>query len=92
MKVLNILSCLSVMVLLLSKAVTFHKATICRQKAWQKSFDLTTRNLLSSPASQEIAFLKDCRIYIRRNEDKVSWQTYQNLKANTFSLPLKGKL
>jgi hypothetical protein len=83
---------LSILVVLMIQAVDFHKATVCRQKAWQKSTELLTRNFLSEPKPIERSWELGCRIHLVRNHDEVTWQRLPSLNAHKFVLPVKGSL
>lgn len=83
---------LSVLVWLMIQAVDFHRATICRQKAWLKSTELITRSKLSRSTSPESAVDLDCRLFLTRSQDKVLWRQGLSLKQHTFTLELVGDL
>lgn len=79
-------------VLLLTQAVAFHKATVCRQKAWLKSTELRTRALLSSSHDREKGLVPSCKIILLRTKDQISWQKLPTPKTHLFNLKLTGQL
>jgi len=83
---------LSILILLMTEAVDFHKATLCRQKAWLKSTELVTGRLLHNTPEQEQAFHPGCKISFFRNKEMVSWRRLPTPKSHQFQLKLDGRL
>ncbi len=83
---------LSLLILLMIKAVDLQTSTVCRQNAWLKSTELKTRALLHKPLEKEIALDPKCRTFIRRTAQEVSWQRLPSIKRHEFHLKLKGKI
>lgn len=83
---------LSALISVLIQSVAFHRATVCRQKAWLKSTELLTRTLLT----EERPFEKDgdlsCKLYLVRRQAQVTWQLLPSLKRHSFTLDVQGKL
>ncbi len=92
MNLLSQLLALTLLFTLLFEAVVFHKATVCRQKAWLVATELTTRGLLHSPKSVEEATHLSCRLWLRKDPLKVQWQRLGSIKRHEFVLPLDGRL
>jgi hypothetical protein len=83
---------LSLLVLLLIKAVDFQNSTVCRQNAWLKGTELKTGLLLHRPMDKEVALDPKCRTIIKRHGKEVSWQRLPSFKRHEFHLKLKGKI
>ena len=83
---------LSTLITLMVQAVSFHKATVCRQEAWLKSTELRTRALLFKPSPHERDWHLNCRIHLLRNQDEVTWQRLPSLSRHQFTLDLEGEL
>jgi hypothetical protein len=83
---------LSLLIMLVIKAVDFQTSMVCRQHAWLKSTELKTRVLLHKPLEKEVAVDPKCRIFIKRRGKEVSWQRLPSQKLNEFHLKLKGKI
>lgn len=83
---------ISTLITLMIQAVSFHRATVCRQEAWLKSAEVRTRALLSRPASQERDWHLGCRIHLLRNQEQIIWQRLPSLTKHEFNLPLEGEL
>ena len=83
---------LGLLVIILSQAVVFHKATVCRQEAWLKSTELVTNGLISNPAPIKREWHLECRLHLIREHNSVSWQKLPGLKKISFKLSLKGHL
>ena len=83
---------LSLLILLMIKAVDFQTSTVCRQNAWLKSTELKTRVLLHRPMDKEMSLDPKCRTFIRRTGKEVSWQRLPSFKRHEFHLKLKGKI
>ncbi len=83
---------ISTLITLMIKAVSFQKATVCRQEAWLKSTELKTRSLLYQPASHERDWHLNCRIHLLRNHDQITWQRLPHLKKHEFQIDLDGAL
>lgn len=83
---------LMILVLLLTQAVTFHKATVCRQKAWLKSTELRTRALLSSSPAREKALVLSCKTMVARTNEQIIWQKLPTPKTHQYNLKLTGQL
>lgn len=92
MNLLAWLLAISTLVTLMVQAVSFHKATVCRQEAWLKSTELKTRSLLHNPPAHERDWHLNCRIHLLRNQEEITWQRLPNLTKNKFELDLKGQL
>lgn len=92
MNFLSWLLALSVLFTLLIQAVDFHKATVCRQRAWLKSTEMSTRALLHEPALKDRDWHLSCRFVIVRDKDEITWRRLPSLNKHTFSLELKGRL
>jgi len=92
MNVLSWLVAISTLIYLMIQAVSFHRATVCRQEAWLKSTELRTRALLSSPAPHERDWHLGCRIHLVRVQEEITWQRLPNLAKHEFKLDLKGEL
>ena len=92
MNLLAWLLALSTLVLVLIRAVAFHKATVCRQDAWLQASLLSTRALL--PKQGQSAFLHDrrCSLLVTRQGKKVTWRRFPSLRTTSFELSLRGKL
>ncbi|MBA2404248.1 MAG: hypothetical protein H0V66_05715 [Bdellovibrionales bacterium] len=83
---------LTIMVTVMIKAVDFHNASICRQKAWLKGTELQTGTLLYRPKDFAQSGDIGCKLYVVRRKQKVSWRLLPNLKQHAFNLPLTGKI
>lgn len=92
MNLLAWLLSLTMTLLLLMEAVNFHTASICRQKAWAKSFESLTRSLFPKAQDKELRYLAKCNILITKDQKKVHWKKPLSLKSHIFELDLKGKL
>ena len=92
MNILAWLLALTMLVILMTQAVAFHQATVCRQKAWLKGVELSTMTLLDQPKDHDHAVIPSCRIYVSRSGQKVSWKRLPSLKSHQFKLPLKGAI
>lgn len=77
---------IGILLLLLAQAVVFHKSTVCRQKAWAKSFEVYSRSLIKSASSSEVQFIPHCQILVHRRGSLVRWN------QNSFEMELKGSL
>ena len=91
MNLLSWVLSLSIFLSLFSKAVTFHKATVCRQKAWLKSTELFTRTLLTEKKDRERLIDLDCQLHVRRHKTIVDWIKIPSSKVNPFSLKFRGQ-
>ncbi len=78
--------------LILSQAVAFHRATVCRQQIWSKSFESLTRSLLKEAQDKEIRFLPTCLALIKREESVVTWRKELELSSHKFEMEIQGKL
>jgi len=83
---------LTLLVTVMIKAVAFHQATVCRQKAWLKGTELQTGTLLYHPKDFAQSGDRACRLYVVRKKQKVSWKRLPNLRTNAFNLALEGKI
>lgn len=83
---------ISTLIYLMIQAVSFHKATVCRQEAWLKSTELRTRALLYKPAPYERDWHLGCRIHLLRSQDEITWQRLPHLTKHPFALELTGDL
>lgn len=92
MNLVSWLVAISTLISLMIQAVSFHKATVCRQEAWLKSTELRTRALLYKPAPHERDWHLGCRIHLLRNQDAITWQRLPHLKKHEFTLELEGAL
>lgn len=92
MNLVSWLVAISTLLGLLIQAVTFHKATVCRQEAWLKSTELRTRALLFKPAPFERDWHLGCRIHLLRSQEEITWQRLPNLTKHEFKLDLTGEL
>lgn len=92
MNMISWLVALSVIILLLIETVAFQKASVCRQEAWLKSFEMKTRALLTEAKSHAREWHLGCRIHLYRNQDQITWQKLPHLKQHKFHLSLNGSL
>lgn len=92
MNILAWMMSLALLVLLLAEAVTFQRATVCRQEAWLKSTELRTRALLTSPTEKEKGWHMSCKILLTREKTLVTWRKLPSLSKKKFILELEGKL
>ena len=92
MNVVSWLLALSTLIYLMVQAVSFHRATVCRQEAWLKSTELKTRALLSNPSPYERDWHLGCRIHLYRAQETVTWQRLPSLTKHDFTLDLAGEL
>lgn len=92
MKSLPWLLTLGILIVLMIKAVDFHRATVCRQEAWLKSAELKTRSLLTDPKPREREWHLGCRIHLLREQETITWQKLPSLKKHQFDLDLEGSL
>lgn len=92
MFLLGLILSLSTFLTMTFKAVEFHKATVCRQDAWLKSFELKTETLLTDSRPQGIIFSKECKTIVSRQDQNVSWRKLPFSSSKAFVLDLKGKL
>ena len=83
---------LTLMVTIMIKAVAFHQATVCRQKAWLKGTELQTGTLLHRPKEFVQSGDLSCKVYVVRKHNRVSWRRLPNVKSHDFNLPLRGKI
>lgn len=83
---------LSTTFLILSQAVAFHRATVCRQKIWSKSFESLSRSLLKDSEEKETRFLPSCQTLIKRQKNVVTWRKGIDLSIHKFEMEIKGKL
>lgn len=83
---------LTLMVTVMIEAVTFHQATVCRQKAWLKSTELQTSTLLYRPKEHALLVDPDCQVYVVLKHKNVTWRRLPNLSSHAFNLPLSGKI
>lgn len=83
---------LSILILLVAEAVDFHRATLCRQEAWLKSTELTTRTVLFKSPDRERSFHLSCKMSFLREGKKVTWKRISSLKSRHFLLELDGRL
>jgi hypothetical protein len=83
---------ISTLITLMIQAVSFQKATVCRQEAWLKSTELKTRSLLHQPSPVERDWHLNCRIHLLRNQDEITWQRLPHLKKHEFRIDLEGSL
>jgi hypothetical protein len=84
--------CLTILIVLMIQAVSFHRATVCRQEAWLKSTELATYALLSNPKSQDRALHLGCKLQVYRKETHITWQVLPSYRKHKFSLSLDGSL
>ncbi|HXH32194.1 MAG TPA: hypothetical protein VNJ01_15420 [Bacteriovoracaceae bacterium] len=92
MNILAWLLGLSVLISIMFQAVSFHKATACRQKAWLTSAELLTAATLTDAPTSQNTWLPSCRIQVKKNPGSVSWIRFPDVKKHTFQIQLKGKL
>jgi hypothetical protein len=92
MNLLAWLLSLSTSLLLVIEATQFHKASVCRQKAWGKSFESLTRGLFPKAQEKELRYLPGCNILITREQNHIRWKKPLSLKSHLFEMNLKGKL
>lgn len=83
---------LSILILLMVEAVDFHKSTLCRQEAWLRSTELTTRTLLFNAPEQERGFHLGCKTTFLREKALVTWKRITSSKSHRFLLELDGHL
>ena len=83
---------LSVLIILVIKAVALHRVPVCRQEAWLKSTELVTRSLLSNPMPRARDWHLGCRIHLLREHNSITWQQLPTMKKHHFELELKGDL
>ena len=92
MNLVSMLVAISTVIYLMIQAVSFHKATFCRQEAWLKSTELRTRALLYKPTPYERDWHLGCRIHLLRNQGQITWQRLPHLTKHQFNLDLTGDL
>lgn len=92
MNLVSWLLAISTLIYLMIQAVSFHRATVCRQEAWLKSTELRTRALLFEPKPYERDWHLGCRIHILRNQEEITWQRLPNLNKHSFTIELNGEL
>lgn len=92
MNLLAWLLSLTLLVAVFIQAVAFHRATVCRQKAWLKGAELKTRTLLHDPPQSDQTMDIGCRLYVKRKEKRISWQRLPSFNKHEFVLDLRGKL
>lgn len=92
MKILGQVMASLVMLLIVSRAINYHKLTVCRQKAWLKSFELESASRLNSPHFIKHRFESSCLIKVSKSGPSVLWFDAKNLKLHRFDLSLKGNL
>lgn len=92
MNILAWLLGLSILLSLMVQAVSFQKATACRQKAWLKGTELLTAATLTEAPTTQTTWIPRCRIQVNKNSQSVSWVRYPDLKRHQLRLKLKGKL
>jgi hypothetical protein len=78
--------------LILSQAVAFHRATVCRQKIWGKSFESLSRSFLKDSEKNETRFLPSCQARVKREEGVVTWRKDLEFSFHKFEMDIKGKL
>jgi hypothetical protein len=92
---MNIIAwCLSLafLVLTLSEAVVFYKATVCRQEAWLLAFHLKTKSILNVNTTQAHQFHPRCQLWVKESSKIVYWRKNISLQKHPFELPIKGHL
>ena len=77
---------ISLLILAMGEALSFHKKTVCRQEAWAMSFEVYSRSLFEKAQTKEMKYLQKCKILIKRFNQKVNWQHHR------FEISVKGKL
>lgn len=92
MNLLTQLLALSFFILLLAQAVDFHRATVCRQKAWEHSMVVFSRSLFPKASEKERSLVPSCQILVKRESGLVSWRKLKGLQARRFEVEVKGKL
>lgn len=92
MNLIAIILSLSTFMMVLTQAVTFHKATVCRQRAWLKSTELLTRKTLSAPPEKDQLWDFNCKLIVRRDQEKISWQRLTEIHSHDFDLVLGSGL
>lgn len=85
MKILTVLLAIGLMTTIFTRAVLFHRSTICRQKVWQEGFVSITRSLLTGPKSTETILISGCGTISRKGQEIRNGQAM-------LSLSLPGKL
>lgn len=78
--------------LVLTQAVAFHRATVCRQKIWSKSFESLSRSFLKDAETKETRILPSCLALIKREEGTVTWRKGIKLSTHKFQIEIQGKL
>jgi hypothetical protein len=92
MNILNWCLTLGLLIWLMVEAVTFHKATHCRQEAWLKSTELITQGLLYGVKKETKGTHLACKLYLSRKKETVTWQRLPDIKKHQFTLELDGNL
>lgn len=92
MNILAWMMSLAILIYLMAEAVTFQRATVCRQEAWLKSTELRTRALLTSPPEKEKGWHMSCKLLLYRKKTLVTWRRLPSLMKKEFILELEGKL
>jgi hypothetical protein len=82
---------ISLLMGILYKTVAYHKATVCRQRAWLISTEMITRSLIKS-SSPTYNFDLKCSSKFTLKGLTASWMQIPSFKENTVHLDLKGKL
>lgn len=90
MKILVWVMALSLMVFIMTSAVSFHRATVCRQVAWERSFLSFSQSLFPKARPTGFIFEKSCGVTITRRGSLVHW--FSGLKPQRFELKVRGKL
>ena len=83
---------LSILILLIAEGVDFHRATLCRQKAWLRSTELVTGKLLHNAKNHERSFDPGCKTIFLREKATVTWRRLPKVKSHQFLLELDGHL
>lgn len=78
--------------LILSQAVAFHRATVCRQKIWAKSFESLSRSFLKDSEKKETRYLPSCLALIQREERAVNWRQGLEVSTHKFEMEIQGNL
>jgi hypothetical protein len=86
MQMITSLLCLSLLIVILCQAVTFHKTIVCRQKIWLRGTESITTTLLSEPKSFETIWIRECNLAVQRRLQQANW------KKNKLTLNLAGHL
>lgn len=92
MNIIAWLLSLSLLIILMVEAVAFHRATVCRQKAWLKSTELLTRSKLTNAPEKDWDGDLHCKLLIKREKEIITWRRLPFSQEINFPIFLKGSL